>query len=161
MERGGEIRERAKQLADGVYVKEMVNDIPVTLTTASGAPRTIISKRVFAQLRPESRPMLKKPACLMRAAGAPITDACQARLKLQLGPVTMTEVVIASEIEDDAFLYYEGKRVGQQTADILLSENNIVLDGSEIPVFQVGRPGRTMQEVAASDTTVPDQAEAW
>ena len=46
-------------------------------------------------------------------------------------------------------------------ADILLSENKIVLDGSEIPVFQVGRPGRTMQEVAASDTTVPDQAEAW
>ncbi|KAH3694371.1 hypothetical protein DPMN_081811 [Dreissena polymorpha] len=80
---------------------------PLTFTTASGAPRTIISKRVFAQLRPESRPMLKKPACLMIAADAPITDACQARLKLQLGPVTMTEVVIASEIEDDAFLYYD------------------------------------------------------
>ncbi|KAH3712919.1 hypothetical protein DPMN_072679 [Dreissena polymorpha] len=73
----------------------------------------------------------------------------------------MTEEVIVAEIEDDALLGYDILREKQgRPADILLTENKIVLDGSEIPVFQVGRPGRTRQVVVASDMTVPAQAES-
>ena len=153
--------ERPRQLADGVYIKGKVNNIPVIFTTDTGATRTIVSKRVFDQLVPANRPVLRKTACLIGAGGAPIKEAGQAKLELYLGPVNLIQDVIVADIEDEALLGYDilsGKQ--GRPADILLSENKIVLDGQEIPVFQIGRTGRARQVIVAEDMTLPPFAEA-
>ena len=153
--------QRPKQLADGVYVMGKVNGLPVTFTADTGATRTIVSKRVFEQLSPSDRPVLDRSTCLVGAGGAPIKDAGQARLELHLGSVQMTEEVIIAEIEDEALLGYDILRGKQgQPADILLSKNKILLDGNEIPVFQVGKAGKARQVTVAGDMTLPPQSEA-
>ena len=97
----------------------------------------------------------------MGAGGAPIRDAGQARLELHLGSVQMTEDVIVAEIEDEDLLGYDILRGKHgKPADILLSKNKILLDGNEIPVFQVGKVGKARQVTVAGDMTLPPQAEA-
>ncbi|KAH3861495.1 hypothetical protein DPMN_024425 [Dreissena polymorpha] len=49
---------------------------------------------------------------------------------------------------------------GQGPADIILSQNKIVLDGKEIPVFQVGRGKRSRRVTVADDVKIPGLTEA-
>ncbi|KAH3787442.1 hypothetical protein DPMN_165566 [Dreissena polymorpha] len=45
-------------------------------------------------------------------------------------------------------------------ADILLSSNRILLDGLEIPLFQVGKSNSARRVTVAKDMTLPGSAEA-
>ena len=96
--------QRSKWLAKGAYVRDSVNRHPVTFTADTGAPRTIISTRVFNQLPPEARPQLDQTSMIVGAGGAPIKDAGQTNLDLSLGPLKNTETSMVAVIEDDALL---------------------------------------------------------
>ncbi|KAH3882817.1 hypothetical protein DPMN_006762 [Dreissena polymorpha] len=68
---------------------------------------------------------------------------------------------MVTDIEDDALLGYD-ILTGQngRPADILLSQNRILLDGMEIPIFQVWKIGKSRRVVVAENMTVPGYAEA-
>ncbi|KAH3855598.1 hypothetical protein DPMN_098168 [Dreissena polymorpha] len=68
---------------------------------------------------------------------------------------------MVADIEDDALLGYDIlKGHNGSPADILLSQNRILLDGMEIPIFQVGKIGKARRVVVAENMTVPGHAEA-
>jgi hypothetical protein len=123
-----------------VYVKGTVNGFPVTFTADTGATRTIVSTRVFKQINPHACPVVYKTDRLVGAGGAPIKDVGQTKLDISLGPLQVTRDIMVADIEDDALLGYDIlKGQNGRPADILLSQNRILLDGMEIPIFQVGK----------------------
>ena len=69
--------------------------------------------------------------------------------------------MFVADIEDDALLGYEilGGSDGKP-ADILLSRNKIVLDGVDIPAFQISSSRQTRRVVVADNVRLPGQAEA-
>ncbi|KAH3838463.1 hypothetical protein DPMN_111872 [Dreissena polymorpha] len=68
---------------------------------------------------------------------------------------------MVADIEDDALLGYDIlKGQNGRPADILLSQNIILLDGMEIPIFQVRKIGKARRVVVAENMTVPGHAEA-
>lgn len=57
---------------------------------------------------------------------------------IPLRPLTLHHNALGAEIEDDALFRYDNLRGGNgESADILLSSNMIVLNGVDIPAFQV------------------------
>ncbi|KAH3842277.1 hypothetical protein DPMN_115774 [Dreissena polymorpha] len=96
--------QRPSKLAEGVYVHGKVNGHPLTFTAITDASRAIISTRAFNQLPGTSRPQLDQSVRLVVANGAPIKDAGEAIMQLELCPVTLSEQVIIAEIEDEALL---------------------------------------------------------
>ena len=138
-----------------------MNGLPVTFTADTGASRTIVSTRVFKQIAPQVCPVIEKTDRLVGAGGAPIKDAGQARMDISLGPFHITKDIMVAEIEDDALLGYDIlKGQNGKPADILLSRNTILLDNAEIPIFQIGKCGKTRRVVVADNMTVPGHTEA-
>ena len=152
---------KRRRLADGVYIKGSINGERVTFTMDTGASHTIISKRVFNRIPDDLRPKLVKTSSLIGAGGAPINELGKAEFELILGPLELQKDVIVADIEDDALLGFDILGRGNVgPADILLSRNEIVLNGVSIPVFQVGRTEKSRQVTLADDVSVPGQAEA-
>ena len=138
-----------------------MNGFPVTFTADTGAKRTIVSTRVFKQINPHACPVVYKTDRLVGAGGAPIKDVGQTKLDISLGPLQVTRDIMVADIEDDALLGYDIlKGQNGRPADILLSQNRILLDGMEIPIFQVGKIGKARRVVVAENMTVPGHAEA-
>jgi hypothetical protein len=73
----------------------------------------------------------------------------------------LTVEAIVADIEDEALLGFDVLHGSEKSpADILLSQNKIVLDGVEIPCFQVGIPKRVRRVVVADDVQIPGLSEA-
>ena len=126
-------RTERRGLADGVYVQGTVNGVPVTFTADTGASRTVVSNRVFDKIKLEEQPQLRHSACLVGAGGTPIREKGKAEFELTIGPIKLKQDAIVAEIVDDALLGYDmlvGSKAGP--ADILLSEDKIVLGGAVI-----------------------------
>ena len=144
-----------------MYVKGKVNSIPVTFTADTGASRTIISTRVFERIEAEQRPELERSSWLVGAGGTPIKEWGKTELTLSLGPLELIKDVIVAEIEDEALLGFDilrGSEFGP--VDILLSKNRMIVDGVEIPVFQVSKDKRLRRVTVADDVSVPGKSEA-
>ena len=153
--------ETRTRLADGVYVKGAVNGEPVVFTADTGASRTVVSSRIFQKIPAKDRPSIKGTVGLVGAGGTTITERGKAVVDLTIGAVRVRKEVVIAEIEDEALLGYDVLKGGTSgPADILLSSNKIVLDGKEIPVFQVGRNRKTRRVTVAADVEIPGKAEA-
>ena len=152
--------EKGRQLDDGIYVHGAVNGEPVLFTADTGASQTVLSTRVYEGLEPQDRPPLERSECLKGARGVPVKEQGKAKFIFRLGSLEIIEDAVVADIEDDALLGYDvlnGSEKGP--ADILLSRNKIVLDGEDIPCFQVG-VSRTRRVVMADETSNPGRHEA-
>ena len=152
---------KKRRLSDGVYVSGAVNGEPVLFTADTGASRTVLSTRLYERLGPHERPSLERSICLKGASGAPLKERGKANFTLRLGTLEIIVDAIVAEIEDDALLGYDvlnGSEKGP--ADILLSKNKIVLDGVDIPCFQVRANKRSRRVIVAEDTSIPGLTEA-
>ena len=96
----------------------------------------------------------------MGAGGAPIRGTSKAEFEMTLGSLQLHKEVYVADIEDDALLGYD-ILMGSDGApsDILLSQDKIVLDGVEVPIFQVRSRGQTRRVVVADDVLLPGQSE--
>ena len=153
--------QKKRRLSDGVYVHGAVNGEPVLFTADTGASRTVLSTRLYERLDPQQRPSLERSACLKGASGAPLKESGKAKFTFRLGTLEIIIDAIVAEIEDDALLGYDvlnGSEKGP--ADILLSKNKIVLDGVDIPCFQVRVNKRSRRVIVAEDTSIPGLTEA-
>ena len=150
-----------KGLSEGIYLKGTVNGEDVVFTADTGASMTIISKRVYNKIPEVKCPVLDHSVDIVGAGGAIIRGIGRAEFELTLGSLRLLENVLVAEIEDDALLGYDVLRGSNgEPAAILLSKNKIVLNGVEIPVFQVGNEKRARRVVVADDVKLPGQAEA-
>ena len=152
---------KANRLYNGVYLKGLIEDVPVVFTADTGASKTLISSRVYNKIKEDVRPKLRKTASLRAANGKPILDWGEAQFTMTLGTLEVVKEAKVADIEDDVLLGYDVLGCGEGgAADILLSEDKIVLDGVEIPCFQVGKSEAARKVVVAEKFTVPGQSEA-
>ena len=151
---------RKNSIADGVYLKGSINGTPIIFTADTSASRTIISSRVYESLSKETILMLEEALCLVGAGGKPIRKTCKAKFKLMLGPLEIEREAVVAEIEKDALLGYDILKGDEDgPADIPLSRNMIILQGAEIPIFQVGHSAKTRRVTVAEDVNLPGLAE--
>lgn len=155
------MRDLRRSLADGVYVHGTVNGMELIFTADTGASRTVISSKAFDKLPSTMQPKLVRSACLVGAGGVPVPEVGKGSFEISLGPHKLIKEVIVADIEDESLLGYDilmGS--GQGPANIILSQNKIVLDGKEIPVFQVGRGKCSRRVTVADDVKIPGLTEA-
>jgi hypothetical protein len=150
-----------KGLSEGIYLKGTVNGEDVVFTADTGASMTIISKRVYNKIPEVKCPVLDHSVDIVGAGGAIIRGIGRAEFGLTLGSMMLLQNVLVAEIEDDALLGYDILRGSNgEPADILLSRNKVVLNGVDIPIFQVGNEKRANRVVVADDVRLPGQTEA-
>ncbi len=150
-----------KDLGDGLYIKGLVQKVPVIFTADTGASKTIVSSKVYDRMVEGDRPELRRSACLRGADGSLIKEKGKAPFKLTLGPLEIVSEAIVADIEDDALLGYDVLSGGSKgPADILMSRNVIVLDGQEVPCVQKRRPLETRKVIVADDVKIPGNSEA-
>jgi len=148
-----------KVLSTGIYIKGLIGKTPVTFTADTGASRTVVSSRVYDQLSPEDKPVLKGSVKLQGAGGSPIRDRGIGIFSMTLGPVEVTKEAVVADIEDQVLLGLDVLAGGNgEQADIFLSKNVISLRGREIPLVQEGK--RLRKVTVAEDVTVPALSEA-
>ncbi|KAH3712119.1 hypothetical protein DPMN_071798 [Dreissena polymorpha] len=155
------LRDLRRSLADGVYVDGTVNGMELIFTADTGASRPVISSKAFDKLPSTMQPKLVRSACLVGAGSVPVPEVGKGGFEISPGPHKLIKQVIVADIEDEALLGYDilmGS--GQGPAEIILSQNKIVLDGKEIPVFQVGRGKCSRRVTVADDVKIPGLTEA-
>ena len=131
---------QCREVSSGVYIKGSVEDVPILFTADTGASRTVISTRVYEKIDKEKQPTLQKSSCLVGAGGSSIQERGKGLFAVRLGTQERSIEAIVADIEDEALLGFDVLKGGSQgAADILLSQNMIILDGVEIPCVQVRR----------------------
>ena len=105
------------------------------------------------------RPVLLSSAVrITNADGNALRCLGQALFHLRLGPVKIEKTLLIGDIEDDALLGMDVLISEKGSpADILLSENKIVLENTTIPL--VSLRSRVRRVTAAYDVSVPPQSE--
>ena len=151
----------ARKLPDGIYIRGDIQGYPILYTADTGASRTVISKRVYDNMRPEDRPVLTKSAKLIGAGGSSINEVGKGSFKVQLGPVSVETEAIVAEIEDDGLLGVDVLQNGADgPTDILMSKGVLQMAGKEVPIIQIGMADRIRRVTAADHTVIPAESEA-
>lgn len=90
----------SRKLLDGTYIRRTVHGYPILYTTDTGASKTILSKRVYNNKRPEDKTSPTKTVKLVGAGGTNISEVGKGNFKIQLGPVSVQTEAIIAEIDD-------------------------------------------------------------
>ncbi|KAH3709813.1 hypothetical protein DPMN_069278 [Dreissena polymorpha] len=122
-------------LSTGIYIKGLIGKTPVTFMADTGASRTVVSSRVYDQLSPEDKLVLRGSVNLQGTGGLPIRDRGKGIFRMTLGPVEVTKEAVVADIEDKVLLGLDvlAGGNGEQT-DIFLSKNVIRLKGERDPI---------------------------
>jgi len=143
---------------DGIYTVGAVEGIQVKFTIATGATTTLLSSALYNRIPEEVRPSLVPCRRYSKAAnGLPINNVGQAMVTIQLGPLTLTKLVVVADIENEALLGSDILLFDEEgPANLLLSEYRIVLRGVSIPV-QLGAKTSPVRQVGAADHSIIPQ----
>ena len=151
----------SRKLPDGIYIRGNIQGYPILYTADTGASKTVISKRVYDNMRSADRPTLTKSAKLVGAGGSSINERGKGNFNVQLGPVSVETEAIVAEIEDDGLLGVEILQNGADgPTDILMSKGVLKMAVKEVPIIQVGIVNRIRNVTAADHSVIPAQSEA-
>ena len=134
-------------------------------TVDTGATRTLISYDLFCKIPEHLKPDLITPTALPKittADGSPLKYHGTAVFELQLGPVAMKRPLLITDLADDILLGTDIlQRDEEGPADLLLSENKMILRGCEVPLRQVASSQRCrIRKVKACDHyVIPGRSE--
>ena len=144
---------------DGVYVKGSICDIDVVYTVDTGASISLLSDRIYQEIKKQHRPQLDEKTPLMtNANGKPITCRGCGIFPILFGPVYMEKQLIVANITDDVLLGADillGDPDGP--ADLLFSKKVIQFRGAEIQIEADGYPKKQIRKVHLADNyTIPE-----
>ena len=147
--------------ATGVYVKGEVHGIDVIFTIDTGASVSLLSKNIYDAMPDDLKPELdpRNPP-LANANGQTIPSFGQALFDVQFGALSMEMKFIVADITDDVLIGDDillGDKYGK--ADLLLSQNMIILRDVEIKVETGGYPSCARRVQLADNCTVPPMTE--
>ena len=163
-EQTDEVARRETPKYDGVYLDGMIGDFPVTITVDTGATTTCVSKRVYDQISEHFRPVLMKGSSMeiAMADGKGMIIYGRARFPLMLGSLSLVAILVVADVEDEVLLGSDILLRGPHgPADLILSENAILLEGVRIPVQVETRPRAKVRKATVADhTIIPGMSEA-
>ena len=138
---------------DGVYIFGSLCNTEVTFTVDTGASSSVVSRRAYEQIPEDKRPRLwrKGKTSLSNAEGGTMKYLGCASFDVSMGPLRLRKLLIVGECQDEVLLGADIlQRDPSGPADIMLSENRMILRGEIIPLEQIGVP-RVMRKVRAAD----------
>ena len=147
----------------GVYIEGAIQGEEVVFTVDSGATSTILAHKVYLRIPVARRPELElSPGCRSPATadGRSMEHFGSAVFQLELGSLVMDKQITVANIQDEVLL---GADVIQWDpsgpADILLTQNMMILNNVAIPLQQVGAPSRVRKVRCADHHVVPPLSE--
>jgi hypothetical protein len=133
--------------------------VDVEWTTDTGTTRSIISKKIFERIPKKSRPELEYSCSLKGVNGEPLKELGKTIFKIQLGPETIIEELIAADIEDEALLGLDILAKEENGPDKLnLNENFITVRGQNIRIRNIQNRIRKVSTV--DSIVIPPYSEA-
>ena len=146
-----------------MYVKGSVHGIDVNFTIDTGATRTLVALRVFRQIPENQRPALVKKnnsRCLMGANGSKIPSMGQAVFDVYLGSLYLPMEMTVADIQDEVLLGADVLQKGEHgPADLILSQDLMLLNGVKIPVDQTGVPPKERRVYSSDHYVIPGMSE--
>ena len=119
--------------SDSVFISGSVNGVKVNFIVDTGAERTVVSKKIFDKIKDSNKPSLVKKGKLMHAGGQAIVNYGKCKVDIVLDTTCIKSDVIIAEIQDEVLLGMDIlKGANGKPADIILSQNKVVLNGKEI-----------------------------
>ena len=95
--------------------------------------KTVISTRIFNQISQSNRPVVIKKGSLIHAGGEALASPGGCSISITLDKIKIKADVVIADIKDDALIGMDILNgVQGKPADIILSQNKILLDGNEI-----------------------------
>ena len=112
------------------------------------ASRTVVSSRVYDNIKEEDRPDLRESCHLNmeQANGTPLHIQGLATLPLSLGDHIIEKQVIVADIKDDVLI---GMDIGKEV-DVLTSQKKVCIDGQEVSCTHIVND--RVYKVKAADT---------
>ena len=120
-------------LHDTIYITGSVEKIPTNFVLDTGAMKTVVSTKIYKRIPSVERPVITKKGTLVHAGGEQLNVLGKCNMSMKLGTFQIEHEVTIADINDDVLLGMDilnGKK--GKPADIILSQNKIVLDGVEI-----------------------------
>ena len=149
----------------GIYINGQIQGVDVTFTVDKGATTTILAYRVYQKIQPDERPSLQvlNPRMdLVGADGSSLVGKGMATFEIRLGPLRLRRKLAVAEISDEALLgadILQSDEVGP--ADLLLTENKMVLGNTSIPVKQVKVPKTERYARIADHYVIPGMSQMF
>ena len=147
----------------GIYIEGTIQGEEIVFTVDSGATSTILAYKSFMRIPITRRPKLEyhpKVWSPATADGRSMKHFGCAVFQIELGSLLMDKRMTVAEIQDEVLL---GADVIQWDssgpADILLTQNIMILRQVAIPLHQVGYPERTRKVRCADHHVVPPMSE--
>lgn len=160
---GRDLLRREVLKCSGVYVHGHLHGSDVVYTVDTGAATTVVSRKVYDNIARSRRPDLVQPRrsnMLTGADGNFISCLGKGVFNMEIGPVLVTEEVSVADISDEILLGNDVLlKQPEGPADLLLSENRMVLKGKSVPLVQVGAPVRERRVRAADHIVIPGMSE--
>ena len=147
----------------GIYILGSVQGEEVNFTVDTGASKSILSERVYAAIPEDKRPRLVAASSkekLANADGRQMKCYGKALFAVELGSLKLEKWFTVVEIQDEVLL---GADIlwedSYGPADIMLSEDKIVLRGTDIPIENLGGYSQSRRVTAADHYIVPGRTE--
>ena len=145
---------------DGIYIEGSVEGVNLYYAVDTGASTTILSASVYNRIPKGKRPNLNPTRPLNVADGRPLGILGRGEFDMRIGPLRIKSEMTVANISDDALLGADVIQNGSKgPADLLLSEQRMVLNGASIPLMLFGIPDKTRKAYAADHYIVPPMCE--
>ena len=119
--------------SDTIYVSGSINGVKVNFVMDTGAEKTIVSKKGFDKIYQYDQPKLVKRGKLMPSGGQAMTVYGRCKVNIVLDQVKLHNEVVIAELNDEVLLGMDILTgMDGKPADIILSQNKIILNGQEI-----------------------------
>jgi hypothetical protein len=152
---------RGTTTVNGVYVRGSVNKSDAVFTIDTGASCSIVSVKLFKKLEQGCRPTLKETSVKISGAGGKKLCCLGSSIfDIEIGPLRIRMPMIVANITDDVLLGADVLMDGETgKADILLSQNKMLLQGKTIPLEQHYSPLHIREIHLADDCRIPARSE--
>ncbi|WAR07365.1 hypothetical protein MAR_017323, partial [Mya arenaria] len=138
-------------LTDTIYIVGSVEIVSTNFVLDTGAMKTVIPIA--------NRPVITKKGTLVHAGGEQLNVLGKCHLSKKLGFVNISSEVAIPDISDDVLLGMDilNGKMGK-SADIILSQNKIILDGIEIPCH-TNKTNQIRSVIAADHYVIQGESE--
>lgn len=146
------IMRRGVPLYDGVYLVGTVNGVETLFCVDTGASSSLVSFKVFDQIPDKDKPSLRPTHKYRMADGQTLPTRGRATFTVRLGDLTLERDWAVAGITDDVLLGADTlQNDSSGSADLLLSEQRMVLRGTSIPLLIHQVPKLDVRTARAAD----------
>lgn len=151
---------RGAPKCDGIYLKGYLEGQKLDYAVDTGAATTIVSAALYKRIPEERRPELRPTRSLNVADGRPLELLGRGIFNMQLGPLHLKQDLTVAHISDEVLLGADIIQNGNKgPADLILSEERMILQGESIPLQLFGSPGKTRKAYSADHYIIPPLSE--